>query len=320
VPSRSDNPSTSIAVPRVTPLWTRVKRQRHLLLMLAPAFLLTLIFAYLPLAGWVLAFKRYQLGTSIFSGQWTGLLQFRRFFVDSSDFPYLIRNTLVINVASVVQNLIVAVVFAILLSEVRAKAVAKTVQTVTFFPYFISWVITYSVVWSLLAVRSGAINQMLVSTGVLQKGLNIMGESRYAWPLMIYLNLWKYTGYNCIIFLAAISGIPQEQYEAAAIDGAGRFARIWYITVRHLIPTFAVLLIMNSGWIFSSNLEQFFILTNSTNWERMEVLDMYIYKFGLRLLDYPYATAVGILKTGVSVLLLLVVNWGSKRISGTAIF
>jgi putative aldouronate transport system permease protein len=316
---RTDVPTTTAAL-HARPIWTRVRRQRYLLAMLAPAFVLTLLFSYLPLGGWVLAFKSYRLGTGIFSGQWTGLLQFRRFFVDSSDFAHLIRNTLVINVVSVAQNLAVALIFAILLSEVRLKSVSKAVQTVTFFPYFISWVITYSVVWSLLAVRSGAINQFLVQAGVLEKGINVLGEARHAWPLMIYLNLWKYTGYNCIIFLAAISGIPQEQYEAAAIDGAGRFARVWYITVRHLVPTLAILLIMNSGWILNSNLEQFFVFTNSTNWENMEVLDMYIYKFGLKLLDYPYATAVGILKTGVSVLLLVVVNWGSKRIAGSGIF
>ena len=301
-------------------LWTRIKRQRYLFLMLAPAFILTVIFAYVPLGGWILAFRKFQIGTSIFAGEWTGLLQFKRFLVDGSDFYYLIRNTLVINTVSVVQNLIVAVIFSIFLSEVKKKSIAKTVQTVTFFPYFISWVITYSVVWSLFAVRSGAINQFLVEIGALKKGINIMGEAQYSWPFMIYLNLWKYTGYNCIIFLAAISGIPQEEYEAAAIDGAGRFRRMWYITFRNLVPTFAILLIMNSGWVFNSNLEQFFIFSNSTNWETMEVLDMYIYKFGLKLLDYPYATAVGILKTLVSVLLLIAVNWGSKKISGSAIF
>jgi len=305
---------------RPTPLWTRIKRQRYLLLMLAPAFILTVIFAYLPLGGWVLAFKKFQLGKSIFSGQWTGLLQFKRFLIDGSDFAYLIRNTLVINILSVIQNILMAVVFAILLSEVRTKPLAKSVQTVTFFPYFISWVITYSVVWSLLAVRSGAINQFLISAGIIKKGINIMGDARYSWPFMIYLNLWKYTGYNTIIFLATISGIAQEQYEAAAIDGAGRFSRIWFVTLPHMIPTMVILLILNSGWIFNSNLEQFFIFTNSTNQETMEVLDMYVYKFGLKLLDYPYATAVGILKTSVSVLLLLAVNWISKKVSGSAIF
>lgn len=301
-------------------LWTRIKLQRYLFLMLAPAFILTLLFAYLPLGGWILAFKSYQLGTSIFAGEWTGLLQFKRFLIDGSDFGYLIRNTLAINFISIVQNLIFAVFFSVCLSEVRNKKIAKSVQTVTFFPYFISWVITYSVVWSLISVRSGAINQFLVQAGILNKGINIMGESKYAWAFMIYLNLWKYTGYNCIIFLATISGISREQYEAAEIDGASRFQKIWYITVPHLIPTMAILLIMNSGWIFNSNLEQFFVFTNSTNWEYMEVLDMYIYKFGLKLLDYPYATAVGILKTGVSLILLIIVNWSSKKLSGSSIF
>lgn len=301
-------------------LWIRVKRQRYMLLMLAPAFILTLLFAYLPLGGWILAFKEFQIGASIFSGKWTGLLQFKRFFVDTSDFIYLIRNTLAINVISVVQNLILGVLFSVFLSEVRCKPIAKTVQTVTFFPFFVSWVITYSVVWSLISVRSGSINQFLVGAGLLEKGINIMGEARYSWPFMIYLNLWKYTGYNSIIFLAAISGIPHEQYEAAAIDGAGRFRRMWYITIRNLVPTCAILLIMNSGWVLNSNLEQFFIFSNSTNWETMEVLDMYIYKFGLKLLDYPYATAVGIMKTLVSILLLVAVNWGSKKISGSNIF
>lgn len=256
--------------------WVRLKRQRYLFFMLAPAFILTLTFAYIPLSGWVLAFKDYQLGTSIFSGDWTGLLQFRRFLIEGNDFIYLIRNTLVINLASVIQNLVVALIFSIFLSEVRKKLVSKIVQTVTFFPYFISWVITYSVVWSLLSVRSRAINQPLMQAGFIEKGFNIIGNPKYSWGYMIYLNLWKYTGYNTIIFLASISGIPTELYEAASIDGAGRFRKMWHITVRHLVPTFSILLIMNSGWIFNSNLEQFFIFSNSTNWEKMEVLDMYI--------------------------------------------
>ena len=301
-------------------LWARAKKQRYLLLLLAPAFFLTLIFVYMPLFGWTMAFTDYQIGSSVFSGKWTGLLQFKRFLIDGSDFVYLIRNTLVMNIASVIQNLIVAVVFSVLLSEVRSRSFAKVVQTVTFFPYFISWVITYSVVWSLFAVRSGAFNQILMQLGVIERGINVLGSPKYSWGFMIYLNLWKYTGYNTIIFLAAISGIPSELYEAASIDGAGRYRKMWTITLRHLVPTFAILLIMNSGWIFNSNLEQFFIFSNSTNWERMEVLDMYIYKFGLRLLDYSYATAIGILKTIVSIVLLIIVNWGSKKISGSSIF
>lgn len=303
---------------RISP-WKKVRRQKYLLLMVMPAFVLTFMFAYVPLTGWIMAFTEYKLGRSIFSGRFTGFLQFYRFLGESSDYLKLIRNTLIINVSSVVINLALATCFAILLNEINFRPAKRAVQTATFFPFFISWVITYSVVWSLFAVRSGAINRILISAGALKKGINLLGDPAYSWGLMICLNIWKYLGYNSIIFLATISGISAEQYEAAAIDGAGRFQRIRYVTLPHLVPTIAILLIMNSGWIFNSNLEQFFIFTNPSNWDTMEVLDMYIYKFGLRMLDYSYATAVGIMKTVVSVMMLAFVNSMSRRLTDASI-
>lgn len=307
-------------IKRKTSLSQRVKSQKHLLLMLTPAFILVLVLCYLPLSGWVMAFTEYKLGMSMFSGKFTGLLQFKRFFQESSDFINLIKNTLVINVSSVFINLALAVVFAILLSELKGRIFKKAVQTATFFPYFISWVITYSVVWSLFAVRSGAINQLLIDLGIIKRGINLLGDPDYSWGLMIGLNMWKFLGYNSIIFLASINGIGSEEYEAAAIDGANRFQRIRHITLPHLLPTVSILLIMNSGWIFNSNLEQFFIFTNPSNWDTMEVLDMYIYKFGLSMLDYSYATAVGILKTIISLFMLFLVNTASKKLTDSGIF
>jgi putative aldouronate transport system permease protein len=288
--------------------------------MVLPAFLLTFIFAYLPLSGWLLAFTDYRIGGGLFSGNFVGFRFFRRFLFDSSDFAYLLRNTLIINVSSVVINMFVAIVFSIMLNEVRIKKLSKTLQTIVFFPYFISWVISYSVVWALFAVRSGAINQFLIQIGLIQSGFNVLGDPKYSWGLMIFLSMWKWTGYNSVIFLATISGIPHEEYEAAAIDGAGRFRLIYHVTFMNMLPTIAILLIMNSGWILSSSLEQFFVFTNSTNWQTMEVLDMYIYKFGLKNLNYSYATAVEILKTGVSIILVWLANWGSKKLNGSAIF
>jgi len=301
-------------------LWTKIKLQRYLLLMLAPTVAMVAIFSYAPLYGWVMAFTSYKIGQPIFGGQFTGLQQFKRIFLDSSDMVYLLRNTLVINVVSVVNNLAVAVVFAILLKECVWKLGAKAVQTVSFFPYFISWVISYSVVAALLSVNTGLVNKLMVSAGVINRGINFLGAPDYSWGLMIFLNMWKWTGYNTIIFLASISGISSELYESAALDGANRFQNVMYITLPHLLPTFCVMLILNSGWVFNNNLEQFFIFTNSTNWERMEVLDMYIYKFGLKLLDYSYATAVGILKSVVSMLLLFAVNGVVKKLSETSVF
>jgi putative aldouronate transport system permease protein len=299
---------------------TKILRYKFTLLLLLPAFVFTLVFAYLPLGGWVMAFTDYRIGSNMFGNQFVGLRFFKRFLFESSDFGYLLRNTLIMNVSAVIVNLTIAVLFSIMLHELRFKWLSKALQTVTFFPYFMSWVISYSVIYALFAVRSGAVNQFLIELGVIKTGINLMGDPKYSWGLMIFLSMWKWTGYNSVIFLATISGIPHEEYEAAAIDGAGRFRIVYHVTFMNMLPTVAVLLIMNSGWILSSNLEQFFVFTNSTNWQRMEVLDMYIYKFGLRNLNYSYATAVGILKTIVSIILVGLTNWGSKKLSGSAIF
>ena len=300
-------------------LLLKLNRQKWLLLMLLPAFICIIFFNYLPLSGWYIAFSEYKLGGGIFDGEFVGLKYFLKIIEESSDLGYLIRNTLVMNGVSIFQNIFVALVLAILLKEIRWKKGGKIVQTVTFFPYFVSWVISYAIVWSLLAVNSGAINQVLKANGIIQKGLNVLGDPKHSWTLVILLNLWKNTGYNTVIFLSAISGISTEQYEAAALDGANRFQKIRYITLPNLLPTAAVLLIMNAGWVLNSSLEMMFIYNNATNWSRMETLDMYIYKFGLSMLDFPYATAMTIIKTLVSILLLLFVNWVTKRLTKTSV-
>lgn len=296
-------------------LLIKIRQQKILLFMLLPAVILALMFCYLPLSGWYIAFSEYKLGTSMFGGEFVGLKYFRKIFEQSSDIGYLIRNTLVINLTTLFLGMFIAVLFALLLKELRWQKAAKLVQTTSFFPYFISWVITYSIVWSLFAVRSGAVNQFLVRIGVLERGLDVLGNPQYSWPLIILMNLWKNTGYNTIIFLASIAGISAELYEAAAIDGAGRFQQVLYVTLPGILPTASVLLIMNAGWVLNSGLDQFFLFSNTTNWTKMEVLDIYIYKFGLKLLDFPYSTAMGILKGFVSILLLLIVKWITGKIN-----
>lgn len=304
-------------------VWTNrirtIYKQRYLYAMVMPAFICILVFNYLPLAGWLMAFKNYQTGLSLWKAEWIGLEQFRTFFVESSDFIYVIKNTLVMNVGSLVVNMFIAVTFAILLKELRVPLFSKTIQTVSFFPFFISFVTVYSIFNVLFAVNSGAINESLMSLGILKEPINVLGDEKYSWLIIILMNAWKSTGYNTIIFLSTIASIPAEEYEVANIEGAGRFQTIFYVTIPNLMPTIVVLLIMNSGWIFSSNLEQFFLFTNPTNWSTMEVFDMYIYKFGLKQLNYSYATAVGIIKSLVSIALLMGVNTVAKRVNGKSI-
>ncbi|NLB38786.1 MAG: sugar ABC transporter permease, partial [Clostridiales bacterium] len=211
------------------------------------------------------------------------------------------------------------VCFAILINELRGKRFARAVQTISFFPFFISWIIVYSMMNALFAVSSGSINLLMVRLGLIKRGINMLGDAKYAWQMVIILGLWKSLGYNGVIFLAAISGIPSEEYEAAEIDGANRWQKVVHVTVPNIMPTVLVLLIMNSGWILNSNFDFFYVFTNSTNWQRMEVLDMYIYKYGLRMGNYPYSIAVGMMKTLVSLSLLLIVNQVSRRVSDRAI-
>lgn len=296
-----------------------IARDKYLYLMVAPAVILVFLFSYVTLAGWALAFTDYRLGQSFTSLNWVGLKQFRSFLVEGSDLGYLMTNTLVINLTSLALNLLCSMGFAILLNELPSRRFARSVQTISFFPFFISWIIVYSMANALFAVSSGSINLLLIKLGLIKRGLNLLGDAKYAWQVVILLSLWKSLGYNGVIFMAAISGVPGEEYEAAEIDGANRWQRIVNVTIPNIMPTALVLLIMNSGWILNSNFDLFYVFTNSTNWQRMEVLDMYIYKFGLRLGNYPYSIAVGMMKTIVSLTLLLIVNQVSRRVSERAI-
>ena len=295
-------------------------QQKGLYLMLAPAFILILIFSYFPLFGWIMAFTDYRLGMNMLDAPWVGLKYFKEFFADGGDAKRVIANTLVMNVGSLVLGLLAALAFAIFLKEVRWKGFQKIVQSVTFFPYFMSWVIIYAVVYALFSNSSGAVNNVLLSLGMIKEPINLLGDPAYSWGLIIGVNVWNILGYNSVIFISAIAGIPDEQYEAAVIDGAGRFAKIWYITLPNLMSTLAVLIIMNSGWIFNSALDQYFVFTNSMNISSMDVFDYYIYRFGLKLGNYSYATAVGIIKTGISILLLVIVNRLSKKLTERSIF
>lgn len=293
-----------------------MRSQYRIYVMLLPMVILVTIFSYLPLAGWVMAFTDYNIGMSMFSGKFVGLKEFINFFSGANDAGYVIVNTLGINLISLFVELVSACAFAILLTEVKLKSFKRTVQSISFFPFFISWVIAYSIFNTFLAIDSGLINIIMVKLGLIKSGINFMGAPEYSWGVMVFINFWKYLGYNSVIFISAIAGIDQEQYEAAVIDGASRIDKIRYITLPALIPTFVVLLIMNSGWIFNSNFDQFFLFRNEGNWKRMEVLDVYIYRYGLKLLDFSYATAVGIIKTFASLIMFYTVNKIAKKISG----
>ncbi len=297
----------------------KVVRYRQLYLMLLPALAAVGVFTYAPLFGWWMAFSDYKLGKPIFNAPWAGLKYFIEFFTDTAGAGHVIVNTLVMNVASLVLGLLCALAFAVFLKEVRWRRFRRLVQSVSFFPYFMSWVIIYAVVYALFS-SDGAINSSLHSLGLIDKSINVLGNPKTSWGLIITVNVWNILGYNSVMFIAAIAGIPEEQYEAARIDGATRFHEIRHVTLPNLVPTLVVLLILGSGSIFNSYLDQFFIFTNTLNISTMEVFDYYIYRFGLKLGNFSYATAVGVIKTLVSVILLVGVNWISRKATDQSLF
>lgn len=297
-----------------------ISRQRYLLLMLLPTLIVITIFVYKPVLYWVIAFKDYQVGKGLLEGDWIGFSQFREFLLDSGEAFHVFKNTLLINISSLFINLLGAMMFSIMLNEVRMKTAKNVVQTLSLFPFFVSWVITYSFFQVFFSINTGLINTVLIKYGLIEEGINILGDPKYSLLMMIMANLWKSLGYNAVIFLATIAGIDQEQYESANIDGAGRLDKIRYITIPGMYGTLSVLLILNSGWILNSNFEQFYQFTNPTNLPSMEVFDMFVYRYGLKLARFSYATAVGIFKTVISLIMIVVSNAAYKKLSDSSIF
>ncbi len=298
--------------------WALMRRYKYVYFMILPAVLLVLIFNYVPLFGWVIAFKHVSPSTGFWTAPWAGLDNFKQFFIMSVDYAYTIRNTLVMNFGVVIINLTSSFLFSILLYEFSMKRLNRAVQVVATFPYFISWVIAYALIYAFFAPSSGAINQYLVGSG--REAIDVLGSPQYSWTLVILANMWKYIGYNAILFVAAIAGVEREQFEAAEIDGANRFQKVWHILIPHLLPTLVVLIILNSGHVFNSDLGMYNLFTKPTNWETMEVLDLYVYKFGMQKGNYSYATAVGMIKSALSLGMVFATNWLSKKLTEKSIF
>lgn len=212
-----------------------------------------------------------------------------------------------------------AVIFAIFLNEMPSQRFRKVVQSLTTLPNFVSWVVMFSIVFFTLS-NQGFVNNILMNLGWVSQPINFMASKDNVWMTMQMYGLWKGLGWSAIVYLAAIAGIDQEQYEAATIDGAGRFAKIWYITVPGLFSTYFVLLVMGIGNFLNTGMEQYYIFQNPINKEYIQVLDLYVYNIGIGSGNVPLATAVGIMKSGISLVLLTAANLLSKKLRGTSVF
>lgn len=289
-----------------------------LILMTFPFFALVLLFSYVPLFGWLMAFQNFFPGSPILEQDFVGLRHFERILSDEQ-FKLALRNTLVLSFLNLLTSP-APMLLALLLNEVRKLRFRKFVQTVSSFPNFISWIIVYSIFFSIFSIDEGALNRLLLDWGWIRNPTDVLANSGIAWYFQTFVGMWKGLGWGAIIYLAALSGIDQELYEAARVDGAGRFREAWHISIPGMMPTFVVLLILGIGNLLAGGgFEQMYTFMNPMVMDKLENLDTYTYKIGLQGLSFSYATAVGVMKSLVSILLLVVANAISKRVNGRSI-
>lgn len=280
------------------------------------------VFAYAPLYGLVLAFKEgdgwLNISKAISVAPWNGLDNFKAFFEDP-DFWGILWNTLGLNILQLMINFPCPIIFAVLTAELISDKFKKFVQTVTFFPHFISWAVYGGIFLSLFALDTG-LPALLQKAGLVSEKPNILGDPSYFWGIIIGTSLLKGMGWGSVIYVAAIAAIPTELYEAAKMDGANRFHKIFYITIPSIAPTITLFFILSISGLLNNGIEHLLVFQNTSNLERSEVLDTYIYKYGIPNFRYSYATAIGLLKSIISLLLLVSGNWVCKKISGKGIY
>ena len=291
--------------------WKEIKKQKVLIIWSLVIVVYGVIFCYLPLAGWVMAFQNYKPKDGLFHSAFVGLDKFKQLFSDDT-FIRVIRNTLGMGVINLVVTFVAAIVFAILLNEVKSNGGKKTVQTISYLPHFLSWIIVTGILHDALS-STGIINELLLKLHILDQPLNFFAHPKYFWPIVAFANVWKETGWNAIIYLSAITAIDPSLYEAANMDGAGRWARIRYVTLPGIKPTIMILLLMNVGNVLNAGFEIQYLLGNGLVKSVSETIDIYVLKWGISQNDFSSGTAAGIFKSFVSIVLILIANQIAKK-------
>jgi putative aldouronate transport system permease protein len=306
--------SSSITIsPRAKPLWKRFLTQWQVQLMIFPALIFILVFNYLPMYGVLMAFQDYSLFKGFFGSEWVGLKHFEAFF-NSPDFFRVIRNTIVISLLKLVIGFPAPIVLALMLNEVRNMVFKRVIQTVSYLPHFLSWVIVSGFTISLLSVDNGSLNILLKSLGLIDKPINFLSLPEYFWGIIVTTNLWKEMGFATIVYLAAIAGVDQSMYEAASIDGANKFKQIFLVTLPSIVPVILIFLILNIGGLLNAGFDDLLLLGSSPMLRDVaSVIDTYSYRVGIINNRYSYATAVGLFKAIISVGLLTMANFMARR-------
>jgi putative aldouronate transport system permease protein len=286
--------------------------------MTIPFLVHVIIFRYVPIWGWLMAFQNYWPGKGILQQTWVGLENFKLLF-DDPVFYQVLRNTLAMSIIKLAMGTISSIALALMLNEVRRMWFKKAVQTISYLPHFISWVVAANLVRDALSTDGGIINKVLMDLRIIKEPIMFLGIPTLFWWIIGASHVWKEVGWGAIIYLAAIAAIDPTLYESAMIDGAGRLKQMWYITLPSIRPTISVLLIMNMGWVLSSGFEQQYLLQNGRVIDYARVFTIYELDYGIKMMRYSFATAVGIFRSVVSLVLVFSANqlakrWGQERL------
>lgn len=292
------------------------KRNGKAYLMVLPSIVLVFIFCYIPMYGILIAFQNYRPQTGVFGSEWVGLKNFMEFF-NSPHANYVIKNTVVISVYSLAVGFPLPIVLALLLNEVKNRAFKRTVQTITYMPYFVSTVVICGILKSFLSYDGifSAVGQFFGAAPQ-----NFLSNPSLFPSIIVFSDLWQCIGWNSIIYMAALAGIDQELYEAASMDGCGRLRQIWHITLPGIVPTITILLILNIGGLLSANADKILLLYSPLTYETGDVIGTFIYRRGLKGGDFSYSEAVGLFQTVINFLLLVFANWFSSKTSETSLW
>lgn len=311
---------TSVAVkpPKKSKISKTLGSQWQLMLMSVPMLLYVLLFNYAPMWGWLEAFKDYSNKSALATGNapWIGFGNFNFLFNDplvKTDFLLSIRNTLAMSVINLVFGTVSSILLAVLLNELRSKTFKRTVQTVTYLPHFLSMIVVVSIAQNIFATN-GPLNGILRSLGLIKEDVFWLGDKKYFWWLVGIINVWKEVGWNTIIYISAMTSIDPCLYEAAAIDGAGRFQRILHVTLPGIKSTFVILLIMNIGHLMEAGFEIQYLLGRGVVYDVASTIDIFVLKYGTEKLDIGVATAAGMFKSVVAIILLIIANMTAKAL------
>ncbi|NLC68015.1 MAG: sugar ABC transporter permease [Clostridiaceae bacterium] len=302
---------------RTNKIVKKVVRHKWLYLLLIPVIAYYFIFCYIPIYGVTIAFKDYNMFKGIFGSKWVGFDNFKRIF-STSDFYRVVRNTFMLNLSSLVVGFPGPIILALLLNEVRVSKFKKLVQNFMYLPHFLSWVVIANIFIPMLSPSRGIINMAIKKLG----GSPVYFMGNKIWWIAVYvgLGIWKEVGWSAIIYLAALTGIDQQLYEAAIIDGAGKWKQCLNVTIPGIAPTISVMLILRMGHIMNIGFDQAYLLGNNMVTEVSEVISTYVYSIGIVSLDISRSSAIGFFQSIVCLVTLLISNYASKKISGESIY